>query len=107
MARRRNALEVGTMNLREVTSGLRELAEELYKHGEDDWANRVVEYADEIPRRTKVTRAPTTSKKMTIKLRKDIKRMHALFPEKSQRWIGQQIGVDQGRVSETLAGFRT
>ena len=52
-------------------------------------------------------RSQTTSRKMTSELREAVHAYHAAHPTLSQFAIATHFGINQGRVSETLRGFRT
>jgi hypothetical protein len=61
--------------------------------------------AGELYRRPGRPVAPT-SRPMTPEVRADIWRLRELYPAESQQWIAQRAGVNPGRVSEVLHGFR-
>lgn len=67
---------------------------------------RLIELADELGRRTS-TRAPRSSNKMTKEIEAKIRKLKARHPDMTQLDIAKQVGVNQGRVSETLNGKRT
>jgi hypothetical protein len=61
---------------------------------------------DYLYREPRVRRAPVTSKKLTPKLRAEIKALAKAHPDWAIRKIGLKVGVDGGRVSEVLTGKR-
>lgn len=67
---------------------------------------RLIELADELGRRTS-TKAPRSSNKMTPAIEAKIRKLKARHPDMTQLDIANQVGVNQGRVSETLNGKRT
>lgn len=84
-----------------------EIREELYALAEEYEIPRIAELADATFRRPPVKRARARAKKLTEEIKAHIREVYAEHPDWSNRRIGQQCGVDGGRVSETLAGFRT
>lgn len=84
-----------------------EIREELYDLSVSYELPRLRELADATFRRTPVKRARAKAKKLTEEVKRHIRDVYAEHPDWSNRRIGQQCGVDGGRVSETLAGFRT
>jgi len=88
------------MRLPEVATRLRELATALE-------CGELNELADEIARRPRGQRAPTTSVPMTDELRAKIRAMKEVEPDLSQAEIGRRFNVNPERVSETLRGRRT
>lgn len=64
------------------------------------------ELAEETKRRPAVRRAPTEAKKITPELRRRVRAHARRHPAKPMRAIGRAFGIDQGRVSEILAGKR-
>ncbi len=87
------------MRLPEVAARLRELAI-ILNHDE------LNDLADEIGRRQAGPRAPSTSNKITDEIRERIRTIHQENPKLSQADIAMQVGVNPGRVSETLRGKR-
>jgi hypothetical protein len=83
----------------EIAERLREKAREL-NDGE------LMELADAMRRRRPVKRAEPTSRRMTGELRVAIREYAKAHPEKSQLEIGVHFGVNPGRVSESIRGFR-
>ena len=88
------------MRLPEVAARLRELAIEF-------GCDELSDLADEIARRPIRQRAPTTSARMTDKLRAQIKTMKAAEPHLSHHEIARRLNLNPGRVSETLRGKRS
>jgi hypothetical protein len=88
------------MILKEVAARLRVLAQD---HG----ISELADLADEIPRRPPVAKAQPKSRKMTPLIAAQIRELHLRNPNLSQAEIGRMVGVNAGRVSETLAGRRT
>ena len=60
-----------------------------------------------LRRRSPVRRAKVTSKRMTPALRDRIRAMAEAHPEMTMHEIAKALDVNQGRVSEVLAGRRT
>jgi hypothetical protein len=87
------------MRLPEVATRLRVLATDL-------GCGELSELADEIARRPRVQRAPTTSTRMTDDLKSEIRAMRAAEPHLSQAEIGRRLNINPGRVSEALRGKR-
>lgn len=87
------------MRLPEITSRLRELAVEMN-------CEELRTLVDEIGRRKLGPRAPVTSRKITDEIRERIRSIHKDNPNLSQAEIAIQVGVNPGRVSETLRGKR-
>lgn len=87
------------MRLPEIATRLRYLAREL----NCPELNRL---AAEIKRRSPVSRAPASSVPASPELRDRIRAFKADNPHMSQAEIGARFGVNSGRVSEALAGFR-
>lgn len=88
------------MRLPDIANRLRELADSIPYPELND-------LADQIGRRAIGTRAPVTSVKMTDEIRDEIHRIHKENPKLSQHEIARRVGVNPGRVSETLHGKRT
>lgn len=88
------------MRIPEVRARLREIANETGNEELD-------RLADELVRRPPVTAAPVKSRKMTDTLRQQIVQYHQTYPALTQVEIGAAFGVNPGRVSEALAGFRS
>jgi hypothetical protein len=61
----------------------------------------------ELHNRKPKTRGRPTSVTVTPEIEARIFALHAQFPSLPQHEIGRLAGVQQGRVSETLAGKRT
>lgn len=87
------------MTIPEIAARLRELSGEI-------GCDELEQLADELRRRPPVRRAPVTSKKMTDELRAEIHQYATDNPKESYASIGRRFGVNGGRVSETMAGFR-
>lgn len=87
------------MRLPEVALRLRVLAIEFR-------CDELNDLADEIARRPRGQRAPTTSAPITDALRARIRAMKEAEPDLSQAEIGRRLNVNPGRVSEALRGKR-
>jgi hypothetical protein len=87
------------MKIPEIRARLHELAEELD-------CPELHYLAEETRRRTPVKKARAKARKLTRGVRLEIMRVYIAHPDWSNRRIGAKVGVDGGRVSETLAGFR-
>ncbi|KQS75066.1 hypothetical protein ASG32_08185 [Methylobacterium sp. Leaf361] len=81
---------------------MRRLREKAAESGDAE----LEQLADELRRRPPVRRAPVTSKKVTPELRIEIHRYATDNPKESYAAIGRRFGVNGGRVSEIMAGFR-
>ena len=87
------------MRIPEIRQRLRELAVE---HDLPE----LLTLADELRRRKLDARAPIASKHMNDHLRADIIEYAKSHPDMTQFAIAEKFGVNQGRVSEALHGFR-
>jgi hypothetical protein len=87
------------MRLPEIADRLRVLA---YEHDLPE----LIDLAEAMRRRKKVTNAPVASVRITDDLRRQIRAYHRLYPDATQHQIALHFNVNNGRVSETLAGFR-
>ena len=83
-----------------VRDRLRELAHELA-------APELETLARDLERRPPVRRAPASSEPMTPELADAIRADVAANPDATMAEIGARHNVNQGRVSEVLAGKRT
>jgi len=92
----------------------RELLEEVVKRLDgsenetDQFVLDKIESALGLMTRT-VTKTParTTARKITRDVVMETLGMLRQYPDKSNRWIGRQLGIDGGRVSEIRRGLRT
>ena len=82
------------MRVPEVQARLKEIVVELS------------ELADELSRRKPVMRGDATSKPMTSAMKQAVRDLHNERPNMSQMDIARTLGINIGRVSETLAGKR-
>lgn len=98
------------MKLPDVQRRLRELALDLYNTGfpadPNAYADELELLADAISRRKRVTRAPVMSRPMSRAVASEVIELHYQHPEWPHYKIGQEVGVNPGRVSEVLAGKR-
>ena len=69
-------------------------------------ADELKDIADELKRRPAVRRAPRSSTPMTPAVAAHIRRVAYANPTWSQQRIADHVGVNHGRVSETLRGKR-
>jgi hypothetical protein len=83
----------------EIQARLREMAEE---YGIDELAG----LADELGRKSPVTRAKPRSAECTAELAEEIRQYRASHPDLHQRHIAEHFNVNPGRVSESLNGLR-
>lgn len=98
------------MRLTEVKGRIEGIAAELVANDRRhmlDIAEELRDLAAEIPRRPPVMKAKATSRKMTPEIEEEIGELHRQNPTWSQARIARHVGVNAGRVSETLAGFRS
>jgi hypothetical protein len=70
-------------------------------------ATRLDAWAEALAQRRAVTHGRPVSQRMTPALEQAIWRKHLEDPTKPQHLIARECGVNQGRVSEVLAGKRT
>jgi hypothetical protein len=69
-------------------------------------ATRLEGWADALAQRRAVTRGAPVSARMTPAKEQEIWEKHLADPAKPQHVIARECGVNQGRVSEVLAGKR-
>lgn len=89
------------MKIPEIQSELRAMAA---SPGDVDKA-RLAALAEELSRR-RSNRAPAQSRPMTDEIRERIVQLRKTHPNMPLAHIAQEVGVNPGRVSETLNGFR-
>lgn len=94
------------MTLPEVREAMFELAKKLSDAGLTGFASGLTQLAEETRRRSPIQRAAATARPITPAIRKEVRRTARAHPDWSLRKIGQHCGVDQGRVSEILRGYR-
>lgn len=101
------------MRIPEVRDRLKDMSTRLHLLGAhyDDLelgslAKELLELAIELYRRPAVKRAPVKAKRMTPKLRAELKAFGEAHPEMLNREIGEQFGVDGGRVTDAMRGKR-
>ncbi len=95
------------MRLPEVRGRLLAIADEMAKQGIGDHAAEIRRLAAETKRRPAIKRATARSRRMTPRLRQELRAAAVAHPHLSNRQIGAMFDVDGGRVSEALAGFRS
>jgi hypothetical protein len=61
----------------------------------------------DLSRKPRATQAPRASRPMTRIIKQQVIDLHRLHPELTQHQIATALGVNPGRVSETIAGYRT
>jgi len=71
----------------------------------DEAANQIDQFIEWLWRRKAIRRAPNDSAPVTPALTA-IRAYAKQHPEMTELAIGHEFGVNQGRVSEALAGFR-
>ena len=94
------------MRIPEVRTEMHALADSLRKLGLARHADRLADLAEETRRRPPVRRARADAVKMTDAKRDEILRVAREMEGRPMREIARACHVDQGRVSETLAGLR-
>ena len=95
------------MRIPEIQARFRELARVIAKGGGTiEIAAEIEMLVDELSRRAAVTRAPVQATPTTPVLRRAIRALHLSDPDLTQAQIARRLGVNQGRVSEALAGKR-
>jgi len=95
----------------EVQQELRAYAAQLrmfgYPGDAGEVATRLDGWADALAQRAAVTHGAPVSDRMTPAKAQQIWRVHLADPTKPQHVIAKECGVNQGRVSEVLAGKRS
>lgn len=94
------------MKLPDVREELHKLASDLDAAGLGLVGQRLAYLAEQTRRRSPLKRAEPRAKPITDETKKRIRDTAAAHPAWSLREIGRHVGVDQGRVSEVLRGFR-
>lgn len=99
------------MKLPEVRAELMEIAKEVEAYGfNNDWLTkkmiRVHQLAKETKRRSPVRVARKTPTHLTLRQKMQILRRVDEEPDTKFDEIGRPYGVDGGRVSEIVAGYR-
>ena len=93
-----------------MAQALRDYAGELRMFGlppdPREVATRLENWADALAQRVAVTHGDPVSQRMTRAKVHEIWELHRLFPTMPQHEIAKRCGVNQGRVSEVLAGKR-
>lgn len=83
-----------------------EIRDELFKMAEDLKIPRLRELAEELWRRPVARRAPAESRYFTDDLADKIRAYAKQHPDHTYAAIGLAFNVNQGRVSEAIAGKR-
>lgn len=83
-----------------------EVRRELFALGLALGSDRLRYLAAQLVRRSAVRRAPPSARRATPRLRAEIRGFAEAHPELTEFQIGEAFQVNQGRVSEALAGFR-
>lgn len=94
------------MKLPDVRNELHVIAATLIEHGWEDTGQRLAHLAEQTRRRSPMKRAEPRARHMTDEVKERIRLTHQAHPGWSNRRIGLDCGVDGGRVSEVLRGFR-
>jgi len=94
------------MKLPDIRQELHKIAHDLAVAGLSENAKRLAYLAEQTKRRSPVKRAAPRAKMMTDEVRARVQETARIHPGWSNREIGLHCGVDGGRVSEVLAGFR-
>jgi hypothetical protein len=101
-------LTEAAMTIPECRNALLAIANSLaIKSGCTDEARGIRMIVKEMLRRPAVKVARTKARRVTPELQERIRAFAKLHPDMPNRDIGRVFGVDGGRVSEALAGFRT
>ncbi len=99
------------MKLPDVQIELRDIAKFIrvakQPHQIEYCAKRIDKLADEISRKPAISKSPSKSRRITTEIKSEIIHLHELYPHWSQQKIAVALHINAGRVSETLAGFRT
>lgn len=82
------------------------IRERLHQLAEELSCPELADLAEETKRRPYVRKAPTRHGPVSPATQDAIRRYAADHPEAHQQDIATRFGVNAGRVSETLAGFR-
>jgi hypothetical protein len=89
------------------TMTIPEVRDRLYELGSEIGLPELFKLADQLWRRQPGRpRAPVQHRRVTPELKAQIRAFAAEHPEMSEDKIGVRFGVNQGRVSEALFGFR-
>lgn len=88
------------MRIPDIQDRLIEIAHEIGN-------SEIERLARKLSRRSPTRKAPNSSEPMTDKKAAQIRQYAKDNPRMTQVEIGRRFGVNQGRVSEALRGFRT
>lgn len=94
------------MRIPEARDKLWHVIDQLRCIGRDDLAKDCVEIAAAMYRRRKAPEKKSIARRMTPKLKADIRAFADTYPELTQLQIGNKFNVNPGRVSEALYGKR-
>jgi hypothetical protein len=94
------------MRLPDIREEMHKLAHDIAAAGLREKADRLAYLAEETRRRSPLKRAPPRARMMTEEVKALVRQTARDNPGMSLREIGRKCGVDQGRVSEVLRGFR-
>lgn len=94
------------MRIPDVRGALLLIADEVEREGCGDAARKIRYLVTELVRRHPRKRAPVTSLPVTPAMKEQIREFYDIHPMMANRDIGKQFGVDGGRVSEVLSGYR-
>ncbi len=89
-------------NMYEIAKRLRSSEPNLALNEEAD----LIDYLADETRRRVGKRGAITSRPMTPGIKREIHRLAIAWPDMTQLEIARRLDISDGRVSETLAGFR-
>jgi len=69
-------------------------------------AGEITALAEETKRRPAIRRARANQAPITSIVRRQVRALVKQYPDMPMREIGRRVGIDQGRVSEIVHGFR-
>ena len=95
------------MKMPEVRDALRVIADKIETlHSDPVLAEELRDLANETIRRKHAAKPRVTSPPMTAEMKRRIWKLRQANPKMTQTEIANLLGINAGRVSETLHGFR-
>ena len=95
------------MKMPEIRKELFAIARKLHKLEHREESERILFLVSEMVRRSSIKKSKPTSRKIDDGLVAEIREFAKRNPAMSQVAIAAQFGVNQGRISEVLRGYRT
>lgn len=99
-------MAIAKLRMPVIAARLNLIADVMEEHGLFALAQQQRWLSDQTYRRKAVRRAPRTATPITREIRTHLKHDALAHPEKTLRDIAKPYGVDGGRASEAVAGFR-